>query len=1228
MQSNGETLFECISRLGFGDLIFSPAGELSTCDLALRTACFQAFVKRVSVSESLIDSWRDWQLKIAEYARQGQNTPRDLYLVLLADQNNQTITLEDIDRISRDTLFCRKLVYLDNGTEYQSVVETWPFLSISPSAVASSRALVTVLDGFKNSGYDSDVLDIFTKWISGQQGRLKLLSSPLPPAIPELDFATYARDLPATEEPRHRLGLLSIKDFRGIRRMEIDLSADLVLIHGRNGTGKTSLFDALEWVFLGEVEHLSDVPNDGDQRIPFVNIFSDDGAAHVSLQLLSPEGTTTLERSIGLKQNQALRYRNRSFGDDRTALIEVLGDQARDLNVGSLRDLVRSTSFLAQATLRRFFSKTPGERYAAVSHLLGTQDYEKFLKKLSGIRSEFSKERSANLLIEEELQASLTAKRADLERLNNQLVNSPAGAELDTRLKRVLERIVLLLKASHSEIATISINEPYLFEEIQAFLDVSGEWRRVSETSLQARLQNLASIETSAQQLQEQEHQAAALRSDITQIESQSGKVATDLQRLEKDRRSNEEAIAEANGALQAMSSIVTLLQRLAITVEREQQLRQVVAVADQQVAALIKQEEDKRSEREQIQPGLDAHSSTRATLSTESESLHQQLRILSELKGRSSEVARYRAEMEEIQTEVRASESIVASKQSELEREDLSYATMFAAIQSSITSLESAKVNSERYRSLLSSFREFVHNPNCPLCGQSYSSAEELSRRIDATLEGEPAELRRAETDLNSSRQRLKVVVANQDQLRSDLARAASSIRSGRTRLNEIVAQLGALEDLAGRVNLPIEVIGTGGIDERMGICESRIGSLSRELGEAESDYVRQTGELSRLDSQLRFISDQRQAASASLNRELQDLSNVVNTRTDLMRSASLDDIGQLSKRIEETLATVSSNTSLLTKLEHDRSMLQAEIRTSESTSGSLRKQRDDLEQRLRALSISMDQLKSKTAVLGQYDPLGLKLERERATVSFSQLKELEAEITRARELAAWLLARREAGALLEDTTGLASELDTLTESSKRDARWEDHLNALEASIKKARYEAENWQLTHYGPAISNLYKRFSAHPIFGRIEVSVDPVKEEIRITADVNDLLLPHLKHPRGKLAPLQYFSEAQANVLALSVFLSNAFQQRWSKMNSVFMDDPVQNMDDLNSNAFIDTMRALTASSGRQFVVATCDLQLYKLMLVKLSCLNTKAHKKFSAFRLEGMSIEGPRVVKDV
>jgi wobble nucleotide-excising tRNase len=190
-------------------------------------------------------------------------------------------------------------------------------------------------------------------------------------------------------------------------------------------------------------------------------------------------------------------------------------------------------------------------------------------------------------------------------------------------------------------------------------------------------------------------------------------------------------------------------------------------------------------------------------------------------------------------------------------------------------------------------------------------------------------------------------------------------------------------------------------------------------------------------------------------------------------------------------------------------------------------------------------------------------------------------------------------------------------------------HLGALSQMITSARHEAENWQLSNYGPSISNLYKRFSAHPIFGNIKATVDPAKEEVRIIAEITDSLLRFVRHPPDGVAPLRYFSEAQANVLALSVFLSNVLQQRWSKMTSVFMDDPVQNMDDLNSNAFIDTIRALITKDGRQFVIATCDPHLYRLMLVKLACLNVDTRpKRFSAYRLEGVSVDGPNLIRDV
>ena len=1153
---------------------------------------------------------------------------RDLYLVLLVDQGNSTISLEDIDRISRDTMVCRKIVSLLTHTGYRPVVETWPFLSVPAGGSASARALVTVLDGFKNSGYNPAVLDTFTKWISGQQGRLQLLGSALPALVPELQFEKYTKVLTDTPESPHRLQSLSIKDFRGIRKLDIDLSADLVLLHGRNGTGKTSFFDALEWALLGEVEHLDDSNAEGDSRTPFVNIFSEDGTAKVSLHLLTASGKVTLERTAGLDQKEVLHYAGKSFTDDRHALIEVLGEQARNLNVVSLRDLIRSSNFLAQTTLRRFFSKTPSERYAAVSHLLGTHDYAKFLKKLSDVQSEFSLQRKNAEVSAAVFDSTLAAKRSDLARLNAQLVDSPAGAELDSRLEETLLAIVKTLTDFHSEISVISINRPFLFEEVRAFLDVAEEWRKVNFNVTEMHLQNLALVESSEQLLGEQEQQTRSVRAELISLDARYESLTADLQGQEATRRPLEDKISKLSSESQLRGSMLTLLQKLALTLEREGQIREAKATSDRKVADLGRLEEEQRTAREQLQSKVDALFATMSRLSAERELLHEQLQLLSVLKGRAGEVARYRKEVERVQAEVVAAESRNASKQLELDSAAQTSADVSAAIQTSNRALDSVKSTMQQYRGLLSSLRAYVRDSNCPLCGQKYDSPERLLEQIDQNLEGEPTELKRLETELQTLRQRLKIVTSSQDQLRGEIARNASVVTTGRNRIVEITKELTDLGNLWSRLEVGSDFGNAEAIAARIPDCEGRLRILGQELAQSESEYARQVGERSRLESQLRFVSDERQTAAAVLNRELGELSNLIAEKTELMKSVSLSDSDELPARINQVLELVSRDAKELAGFEQDRAMIDGTIRSIQTELSSILKQKSDKEKQLRTLSVSTDQLKARIAAFEKRDAKSMESERENATVFFSHLRELEGEIARARKQASWLLARREASAISEEIAALTLNIKGLRESSQQDSRWEKHLEELGNAITRARHEAENWQLTHYGPSISNLYKRFSAHPIFGRIEVAVDPVKEEIRITADVSEFVSPYLKHPLGKLAPLQYFSEAQANVLALSVFLSNAFQQRWSKLNSVFMDDPVQHMDDLNSNAFIDTLRALTTTARRQFVVATCDIQLYKLMLVKLTCLNASSTKRFSAYRFDGMSIEGPRLIKDV
>src|SRR3954466_6155049 len=48
-----------------------------------------------------------------------------------------------------------------------------------------------------------------------------------------------------------------LEAFRGFRdKQRINLDASVVVVAGPNGTGKTSFFDALQWLLLGSLERL------------------------------------------------------------------------------------------------------------------------------------------------------------------------------------------------------------------------------------------------------------------------------------------------------------------------------------------------------------------------------------------------------------------------------------------------------------------------------------------------------------------------------------------------------------------------------------------------------------------------------------------------------------------------------------------------------------------------------------------------------------------------------------------------------------------------------------------------------------------------------------------------------------------------------------------------------------------------------------------------------------
>ena len=70
-----------------------------------------------------------------------------------------------------------------------------------------------------------------------------------------------------------QLQSMTITDFRGIRgSIFVPLNASMVLIHGQNGFGKTSILSALELALTGKVQSLGRIQSDYITNLPHKDV--------------------------------------------------------------------------------------------------------------------------------------------------------------------------------------------------------------------------------------------------------------------------------------------------------------------------------------------------------------------------------------------------------------------------------------------------------------------------------------------------------------------------------------------------------------------------------------------------------------------------------------------------------------------------------------------------------------------------------------------------------------------------------------------------------------------------------------------------------------------------------------------------------------------------------------------------------------------------------------------
>ena len=177
---------------------------------------------------------------------------------------------------------------------------------------------------------------------------------------------------------KFRLRRLTIEAFRGFRdAATLDLDASTIIFTGPNGTGKTSVFDALQWVMLGSIERLEGLRSRKNVE-HIVNSYRAGERASVALDVVVDGYDATIQRR-GNYSGSTLEI----TGADTTSLF---GDEAEDWlgrkliphDPKALGMALTTRGLLQQDVIRSVLEAKATDRYAHVSAVLGLGDLEGF----------------------------------------------------------------------------------------------------------------------------------------------------------------------------------------------------------------------------------------------------------------------------------------------------------------------------------------------------------------------------------------------------------------------------------------------------------------------------------------------------------------------------------------------------------------------------------------------------------------------------------------------------------------------------------------------------------------------------------------------------------------------------------------------------------------------------------------------------------------------------------
>lgn len=1134
------------------------------------------------------------------------------YLIFFINRDEYYNNMEQIVKIEKDEFYCRKFVFpIDNN---QILISKLPFgnpieLQIKrDNFLPAEKTLMRLGVNKENAAR----LSHSTQMLEDEKDKIIQYFENFNIITNDVDLIIKNQEI----ENSVRLKQMDIEGFRIYgRKQQFDLDADLVVLYGSNGLGKTSFFDAFEYGVTGEIKRFSNKDDKANKNIVKNFGIDIDEKCKVKLKfdVLSNDGKKEFEAERILGEERVTLTREKSRKKEQTkTLINMITQKNITFKKEDLIRLFRATHINNQEDSELTENAIKGSS-AISNEILGKMiSFEDYTVVDNNIRK----------LIKKNLDqiSALQKEKKDLE------------DELNDINIRYREQQSVLSEQQNSE--TLSKLKFQIKEELKESNIFSGDKfeKNFIEKEVISKIQDkMNNIEYNLKDINKVKKVKLEIKELNNKYNKNNLKLLKDkISEKQKELKTINSQIQEQGLKIQEYTSNLSDKEKLKIEIEIYVQNNIHQTEITKKITELNEEKEKIILEIQQLKDNLETRAKIQNSIIYANLDLDEKLSNIREKIGQVEEVYRnyegyinFKVKLEAI---IKDTENFNLKKKEVIEERDLiacdikGYSNLIYDLELEIK--QETEKNNE-FEKVLLSLKPYVNSNHCPVCSAVHESKETLIKIIDEKMSNISENL----VEKKSNLLKLKEL---REEKNIYLANLQIQIVELEEKINVLISDKEKINILIEKFNINIKKLSLS--DDKI-IIKKTLDELNKEQSFVHGEFIKNNIQ--------RKMSE----------KEIEEMQNGVNKKTEYLEQVSKNILIQSEqftilnkKNLElmnyQILKSIDFNNkgkqlALLEKLDSEIYKLNNKLKEDKVNLTKLKKNKTDNSNEISELTNQvMDfnkieeniiELQSQVNLLN-YNNLDLDdfdKETKLLSINLSRLELLKSKIFRVLNLMEFEILSINQKELSSNMQSIRRKIQEYEISISKYQSININISNIQKELKNIQNDIVENYCKRIEPLVSIIQGRLRTLYGFTDLNLILDKVENEVKI---VNS---HYALHNSSQLKPYKYLSEAQKNIIRLSLFLSTTLSQKWSGFQTIFLDDPVQHFDDLNVYAFLELLKSLILSKNeknrKQIIISTCDSKFFSLIREKFNILKKKGRVKYYIF--ESINEQGPVIVED-